>query len=337
MSKRKLTRRQAWRVQKIQKERLKRAQSQNEKAQQLLEQTTLGSEQMGRIVAHYGANLDVEDLQGTIHHCLIRSNLPDLVCGDRVIWQSTGEELGVITSLVPRDTLLARPNYHGHLKPVAANIDQMLIVAASQPTLEEDLINRYLVAAELTAIAPVIVINKTDLLDDTDRQLIAERMAVYERIGYRVIYTSTQQRHGLDDLIAQLNHKTSIFVGQSGVGKSSLIKTFIPDANIRVGELSKSSGLGKHTTSVTVLYHLATGGDIIDSPGVREFGLGNIDLEQLSQGFIEFKPFLGNCKFKDCQHLQEPECAIKKAVDNGEISQQRYLSYQRLVKSLSRR
>ena len=336
MAKRNLTRRQAWRVEKIQKDRLKRAQSQSSKAEDLVKQNNLGPEQMGRIVAHFGANLDVEDEQQTAHHCLIRANLPDLVCGDRVIWQSTGDELGIITSLVPRDNLLARPNYHGHLKPVAANIDQMLIVAAPQPALDEDLINRYLVAAELTEIAPVIVINKTDLLDTTERESLATRLAVYEHIGYQIIYTSIQSRHGLDELIAQLNHKTSIFVGQSGVGKSSLIKTFIPDANIRVGELSKSSGLGKHTTSVTVLYHLASGGDIIDSPGVREFGLGNVDQEQLTLGFIEFKLFMGKCKFKDCKHQQEPDCAIKNAVNGGEISQQRYSSYQRLVKSLSR-
>ena len=283
-------------------------------------------------MAHYGANLDVEDEQQQVHHCLVRANLPKLVCGDQVIWQSTGKELGVITSLAPRNSLLARPDYHGNLKPVAANIDQILIVVAPQPGIDEDMINRYLVAAELTGIKPIIVINKTDLLSDSKHTSLATQLDMYQQIGYQLIYTSTKQRNGLNQLIDELRDKTSIFVGQSGVGKSSLIiKIFIPDADIRVGELSKATGLGKHTTSVTVLYHLDKGGDIIDSPGVREFGLGNVSPEQLAQGFVEFVPYLGNCKFKDCKHLQEPECAIKGAVDEGKIIKQSYDSFQRLV------
>lgn len=331
MSKRKLTRRQAWRVRKIQDERLQRARSKSQHAEELINKKESGPDLLGRIVAHYGANLDVEDEQQQVHHCLVRANLPKLVCGDQVIWQSTGKELGVITSLAPRNSLLARPDYHGNLKPVAANIDQILIVVAPQPGIDEDMINRYLVAAELTGIKPIIVINKTDLLSDSKHKSLATQLDMYQQIGYQLIYTSTKQRNGLNQLIDELRDKTSIFVGQSGVGKSSLIKIFIPDADIRVGELSKATGLGKHTTSVTVLYHLDKGGDIIDSPGVREFGLGNVSPEQLAQGFVEFVPYLGNCKFKDCKHLQEPECAIKGAVDEGKIIKQRYDSFQRLV------
>jgi ribosome biogenesis GTPase len=336
MSKRKLTRRQAWRVKQIQNERIKRARSKTEHAEELIRDHETGPDQIGRIVAHYGANLDVEDEQHQVHHCLVRANLPPLVCGDQVTWQSTGKELGVITSLAPRSSLLARPDYHGNLKPVAANIDQILIVAAPQPGVEEDTINRYLVAAELTEIKPIIVINKTDLLNDKLQKVLSEQLANYQKIGYQVIYTSTKQRNGLNQLIEELKDKTSIFVGQSGVGKSSLIKIFIPDADIRVGELSKATGLGKHTTSVTVLYHLDKGGEIIDSPGVREFGLGNVSEDQLAQGFVEFSPYLGSCKFKDCKHLQEPDCAIKNAVQTGDIKQQRSDSLQRLVKNLSR-
>ncbi|WP_455206541.1 small ribosomal subunit biogenesis GTPase RsgA [Kaarinaea lacus] len=335
MSKRKLTRRQAWRVEKIQKERLSRVQSRTQSAEQLLEGQALGSEQTGRIVAHYGANLDVEDALGNVHHCLTRANLPRLVCGDRVIWQETGANLGVITSLIPRTNLLARPDYHKQMKPVAANIDQMLIVAAPKPALDEDLINRYLVAAELTSITPIIVINKTDLLGSQEIHTLHEQLAVYGQIGYSIIYTSTKQKNGLTDLIQHLADKTSIFVGQSGVGKSSLIKTFVPDSSIRVGELSNATGLGKHTTSVTVLYNLPGGGNIIDSPGVREFGLGHVTQGQITEGFVEFKPFIGQCKFKDCKHLHEPDCAIKRAVDTQQITQQRYNSYLRIVKNLA--
>lgn len=336
MAKRKLTRRQAWRVQKIQKDRLARVQSRSQTAEQLLQDQTLGPEQLGRIVAHYGANLDVEDEQGKVYHCLIRANVPRLVCGDKVIWQATGPDLGVITSLVPRTSLLARPDYNKQLKPVAANIDQMLIVAAPKPALDEDLINRYLVAAELTSIQPVIVINKTDLLGAKEKQQLQTQLEVYEKIGYSIIYTSTKLKNGLNDLNKHLIDKISIFVGQSGVGKSSLIKTFLPDVAIRVGELSSATGLGKHTTSVTVLYHLPNGGSIIDSPGVREFGLGHVSREQVTEGFVELKGFIGQCKFKDCKHLQEPDCAIKRAVETQQISLQRFESYQRLAKSLAR-
>jgi len=336
MSKRKLTRRQAWRVRQIQNDRVKRASSKSQKAEELIQSNDSGQEHIGRIVAHYGANLDVEDEQHHVHHCLVRANLPKMVCGDQVIWQSTGEALGVVTSLVPRTSLLARHDYNGNSKPVAANIDQILIVAAPEPGIDEDTINRYLVAAELTSITPIIVINKTDLLSDTEKNALSQQLATYHDIGYTIIYTSIRQRNGLNQLIAELKDKTSIFVGQSGVGKSSLIKTFIPGANIRVGELSNSTGLGKHTTSVTVLYHLDRGGDIIDSPGVREFGLGNVSAEQLVQGFREFAPYLGQCKFNDCKHLHEPDCGIKNAVQTGDISKQRYDSFQRLVKNLSK-
>ena len=335
MAKRKLTRRQSWRVQKIQKERLKRAQSQSYKLNELIDNQHLGPELTGRVVAHYGANLEVEDQFHKSYHCLVRANLPSLVCGDQVVWQQADGNIGVITSLVPRSSLLARPDYHGNLKPVAANIDQMMIVAASEPAWEEDLINRYLVAAELTKISPVIVVNKIDLLGPADKQHLATRLEVYRRVGYPVIFTSTQQQNGLHGLRQSLTGKTSVFVGQSGVGKSSLIKSLIPDADIRIGELSSASGLGKHTTSVTILYHLSQSGSIIDSPGVREFGLGNVNLETLALGFVEFRPLLGQCKFKDCQHQQEPECAIKRAVSNGEISPLRYASFLRLTKSLS--
>ncbi|NOZ52982.1 MAG: small ribosomal subunit biogenesis GTPase RsgA [Gammaproteobacteria bacterium] len=337
MPKRKLTRRQSWQIQKIQKDRLLRAKNQSTIAEQQLKNGTLGDEKIGQIVAHYGANLDVEDEHGHIHHCLTRANLPMLVCGDNIIWQATGKQLGVIISLVPRNSFLARPDYNKQLKPVAANIDQILVVAAPKPVPDQDLINRYLVAAELTAIRPLIVINKIDLLNKLELQTLAQRLSLYKSIGYRVIYTSTKHHDGLSELTDVLKKHTSIFVGQSGVGKSSLIKTFIPNANIRVGELSQATGLGKHTTSVTVLYHTENNGSIIDSPGVREFGLGHESPERITNGFVEFKPWLGQCKFKDCKHSNEPACAIKLAVEQNLISQRRLDSYLRIVKSLSRR
>lgn len=333
MSRRKLNKRQAWRVSKIQSERLKRAKKQSGKADLIAEDKQLGPEQMGIVVAHYGANLHVEDEQGELRHCLVRSNLPPLVCGDKVIWQASGEDQGVIISLAPRFSLLVRPDFHRRPKPVAANIDQILVVIAPQPSIDEDLINRYLVAANNTGIPPVIVVNKVDLLDDAGRQQMEELLSIYQDIGYQVLHTSTKAKRGLAPLVRQLQERTSIFVGQSGVGKSSLINYVAPDLALRTGELSERSGLGKHTTTVTVLYHLPTGGNIIDSPGVREFGLDHLPREQIAQGFIEFQPYLGGCKFSDCKHLQEPDCALKQAVAEGKINKVRFESYQRIVKS----
>jgi ribosome biogenesis GTPase len=299
------------------------------------ESTLLDDRQLGQVVTHYGANLDVEDTSGQIHHCMTRSNLPELVCGDRVMWQAIDQHAGVIVSLVPRQSLLVRPNFRKHPKPVAANIDQMLVVVAPLPAIDEDLIDRYLVAAKLTEITPHLVVNKIDLLSPHEYHAQRERLSVYAHIGYSIIETSTRQQHGLEALLHCLEGKTSVLVGQSGVGKSSLILSLIPDADIRVREVSPVTGLGRHTTTVTILYHLQNGGNIIDSPGVREFGLDHASQRQIAQGFIEFSDYLGHCKFSDCKHVQEPDCAIKQAVATGDITQQRYTSYLRILQSMT--
>jgi ribosome biogenesis GTPase len=335
MSKRKHTRPQRP-YDKIQKDRLAREEKKAARAEQLLATSEPGPRQSGQVVAHYGANLEVEDQQGRLHHCLTRRNLPRLVCGDQVIWQATGENTGIIVEQQPRRTLLSRPDYNVQLKPVAANIDQILVVTACRPGFDEDLINRYLIAAYLTQITPVIVVNKVDLLGEKELQQLQMHMDIYTELDYKVIYASTQQRHGLDELYQQVHDRTSIFAGQSGVGKSSLIKTLIPDLDIRIGELSHATGLGKHTTTVTVLYRLHDGGSIIDSPGVREFGLGHVSQQRIAQGFIEFQPFIERCKFNDCTHEAEPDCAVRQGVEQGELSRQRYESYLRIVKSLGR-
>ena len=286
-------------------------------------------------MAQYGANLDVEDSSGQIHHCTKRRNLPELVCGDNVLWQAVDEHMAVIIALLDRKSLLVRPNFRKHPKPVAANIDQMLVVVAPLPALDEDLINRYLVAAKLTEIKPLIVVNKIDLLSDVEHKALTERLLIYPSIGYTLIETSTCREHGLDALLSHLKHKTSVLVGQSGVGKSSLIQALIPDADIRTGEISPATGLGRHTTTVSVLYHLQNGGNIIDSPGVREFGLEHATQRQIAEGFVEFSNYLGHCKFSDCRHIQEPECAVKQALSTGAVSEQRYASYLRIVNSLN--
>jgi ribosome biogenesis GTPase len=304
----------------------------------ILTTSDLGPEQTGRIVAYYGANFAVQDPQGRFHYCLSRRNLPKLVCGDYVTWQPAGENEGVIVGLQERKSLLSRPDYQNQLKPVAANIDQILVVIAPEPALDEDLINRYLVAAALTDIEPVLVLNKTDLLRDAQLiQLKNDALDVYQTLGYKLIAASAKRETHLKDLKHCLAHKTSIFVGQSGVGKSSLIKAIIPDADIRIGELSQASGLGKHTTTVTMLYHLNRPTAIIDSPGIREFGLGHASQPRIAYGFVEFRPFSGHCKFNDCTHQHEPGCAVLEAVKSGQISRRRYESYRRIVDSLGKR
>jgi len=334
MTKRKLNRRQTWRAEKVQQERRARAEKKSAKLSRELEGSELGPEQPGRIITRYGASVDLEDNEGKIHRCLLRQNLPPLVCGDRVIWQQASTGNGVVVAMEPRKTLLERPNADGQLKPVAANIDQILVVAAPLPALDLGLIDRYLVAAELTGIPPVLLINKIDLLDDELLDWMRERVAVYSEIGYPVLFASTYQEQGLEALKKRLKDHTSIFVGQSGVGKSSLINALMPGQDIRVGELSDASGLGKHTTTTTVLYHFPEGGELIDSPGVRAFGLDHATRNQIADGFVEFRPYLGQCKFNDCRHTVEPGCAIQAAIKEGAIRPERFKSYLQIVESL---
>lgn len=331
MTKRKLTRRQSWRAEKIQAERLHRGQKKVADIETSLGGSELGSEQPGRVIIRFGAQVDVEDNHGKLHRCLMRQNLPPLVCGDRVIWQAGNNDAGVVVAMEPRQSLLERPDADNQLKPVAANINQILVVAAPEPALDMDLINRYLVAAEITNIPPVLVINKTDLLDDAALTHLKQQLQTYTDIGYTTLYASTLEKHSLDAVIDHLRDKTSIFVGQSGVGKSSLIQVLLPHEDLRVGELSEATGLGRHTTSVTRLYHFPGGGELIDSPGVRAFRLGHANFNQVTDGFAEFRPYLGQCRFHNCQHSAEPGCALQAAVAKGEISQDRFDSYQRIL------
>lgn len=330
MAKRKLNRRQQWRIEKIQQERQQRAERRAIRHSVGNSDTTsLGAEQEGLLVANYGANVEVEDRDGNTHRCLLRQNLPLLVTGDRVVWQTT-EEGGVVSALLPRRSVLSRPDNHGVQKPVASNIDQIMVVVAPMPEYSPELIDQYLAAAELTDITPVLIFNKIDLIDETNQNSVDELLQRYHNIGYEVLETSTKLNHGLDNLRQQLKGRTSVFVGQSGVGKSSLVKALLPQYEISIGELSQQSGLGQHTTSTARLYHLPNGGALIDSPGVREFRLWPMGRKQLAHGFREFIPYLGHCRFRDCQHETEPQCSVREAVKKGKISERRLESYLRL-------
>jgi len=289
----------------------------------------------GIVIANFGGSIEVEDEHGDIHRCVAKKNINNLVCGDRVEWGPVDNNSGRIHKVLPRNSLLSRPDPNGRVKPVAANIDQIVIVTASKPGINEGLIDRYLIASELTGIKPVILLNKIDLLDNTALAETKQRLSVYERIGYTLLYASTRREHGLDLLMQNLVNKTNVLVGESGVGKSSLVNSLIPEINAQTSALSESTGTGKHTTSASRLYHIPESGQLIDSPGVREFGLWNITTEQAAQGYIEFHDYLGKCKFNDCRHTVEPGCAIKEAVEQGTINKERFERYQQIIESLN--
>ena len=340
MSKRKLTRRQSWRIEKIQEERKARAQKKETQIAKELREDALGPEQPGLIIAHYGAQLDIEPIgkPGEIYRCHLRANLPQLVTGDRIVWRpSLKEDLGVVVALEDRDSLLSRPDMHGQLKPVAANINYIVVVIAPVPTPHPNLIDRYLVAVEAVGIEPVILLNKTDLLDDpSGKQLLDDMLASYERIGYKVLKASTRSEDGLNALKELLDEHISVFVGQSGVGKSSLVNTLLPGVDVKVGALSETTGKGTHTTTSAKLFHFPAGGMLIDSPGIREFGLWHMEPEEVLYGFREFRPFIGYCKFRDCKHEQEPGCAIRQALEERAISEARMNSYRNILASLEK-
>ena len=297
----------------------------------------LGPEQTGLVISHYGRQLDIEvldgELRGSLQRCHLRANLEALVTGDRVVWRPgvNGSE-GVVVACLPRHSLLARPDVHLLTpKPVAANVDRIVIVIAPEPQPFANLIDRYLVAAEAVEITPLLLLNKSDLLDRAKGNDIAALLAQYSAIGYTVLQASTATEHGLAALRAELCDRTSVFVGQSGVGKSSLIGALIPGLDIRVGELSSAESKGRHTTTTARLFHLPGGGDLIDSPGIREFGLDHLDRAQIENGFIEFREWLGRCRFRDCRHEREPGCAIRAACTEGRISPERMRSFETIV------
>ncbi|NND00475.1 MAG: small ribosomal subunit biogenesis GTPase RsgA [Gammaproteobacteria bacterium] len=333
MSKRKLNRRQAWRAEKIQQERSQRALKQGRDLRRQVQSGELSSEQQGLVICRYSKHFEVEALEGddrgTIHQCVTRTNVGSVVAGDRVVWRAGADHSGVIESRLDRSSILRRPDNFGKLKPVAANIDQMLIVIACEPSPQQNLVDRYLVSAELMQIRPVIVLNKVDLLNSTNQKSINKLLAIYQDLNYQIvkIVSSRHQAAQLASLPNMINQRTSIVVGQSGVGKSSLINTLLPEAKLATGKLSEQTREGTHTTTKAKLFHLPRGGQLIDSPGIRDFSLWHIDLQQLQSGFIEIADRLGDCRFRDCKHENEPGCAVLTAVEEGVINRQRFRSY----------
>jgi ribosome biogenesis GTPase len=344
MSKRKLTKRQAWRINKIQQEKSARAAKREANDLESLPDSALGPEQLGLVIAHYGTFVEVEALETEAletkddvnktserQRCHFRTNLGSLVTGDRVSWRK-GEPYGVVVAVEPRRSELSRPDPYGDLKTIAANIDHIFVVIAPIPKAHTQLIDRYLVAAEAQHIKPILIINKSDLIGEEHTSEIDLFTSLYQSLGYQVlkVSTKTNSKPALEKLERLLVNRTSVFVGQSGVGKSSLINALIPDLNLQTGAISEANQKGTHTTTTAQLFHFPKGGHLIDSPGIREFGLWHMDEQDILEGFIEIRPFAANCKFRDCRHQQEPGCAIEHAVAEGKISDYRIASFKAL-------
>ncbi|MEZ3501735.1 small ribosomal subunit biogenesis GTPase RsgA [Pantoea sp. KPR_PJ] len=335
MSKNKLSKGQQRRVSANHQRRL------NQREAPEADDNLFGEAAEGVVISRFGMHADVEDRAGDVHRCNLRRTIRSLVTGDRVVWRpALGGGKGIVEAVHERSSVLTRPDYYDGLKPIAANIDQIIIVSAILPELSLNIIDRYLVASETLGIEPLLVLNKTDLLDSEARAFVDEQMAIYRHIGYRVLMVSSHAKEGLAELEAALTDRISIFAGQSGVGKSSLLNALLgldaaAETAIVTNDVSDVSGLGQHTTTASRLYHFPHGGDVIDSPGVREFGLWHLEPEQITRGFVEFREFLGSCKFRDCKHGNDPGCAIRAAVEEGLIDASRFDNYHRILESMA--
>jgi len=286
-----------------------------------------------RVVVSYGNTGVVELPDGHRRHCKFRRSVGRPYCGDFVELEEVDSGSVVVTAIRPRANEFLRGGTQGRRQVIAANLDQALIVVAPAPEPSRDLIERYLVAVHSLGIRPLLVLNKVERMAD---EVLAHdsplhRLHEYEALGYPVLRTSCKGPPGIEALPAALFERTSILVGQSGVGKSSLVNALLPDLELQTGELSRVTGKGTHTTTTTIMYALPCGGRLVDSPGVWEYGLWEMTQAEIAGGFVEFGPLLGRCRFNDCRHASEPGCAVRAAVDAGEIRRWRYESYLRLL------
>jgi ribosome biogenesis GTPase len=278
---------------------------------------------------HYLVQTDTIKMQ-----CVTRGKKSDVTVGDIVNIKQTSANQGVIESIAERQTLLHRSDQYKS-KLLAANVTQLFIVVATEPAFSDDLVSRSLVAADAAGIAAHIVLNKTDV--EASLPKARARLALYASLGYRVHEVSARAEPETTraQLAALLEGQSTILIGQSGMGKSSIINLLVPDADIATREISVALDTGKHTTTFTRLYWAGPDAAVIDSPGFQEFGLYHLTEGMLERAFPEFRPRLGNCRFYNCHHLNEPGCAVLAAVDSGEIATMRHALYRQLVHEAS--
>jgi ribosome biogenesis GTPase len=280
----------------------------------------------GLAISHLGKGIAVE-YDGEIILCQPRRKLETVAVGDQVIFEQVAPGQGRIDKILPRRSVLIRPARNGKTRPVAANIDRIFVVFAIEPYCDFLLIDQYLAVCENRNIDAALVFNKIDL-PGSDQ--LNKELGIYQQLGYPLFKVSAAKNIGMDALKQALKDQVSLFAGQSGVGKSSLTNTLIPDKQLKTNTVSATTRHGRHTTTAATLYHLPDGGDLIDSPGVAIFGLAGLTEAQLAWGFREFQPLIEQCRFHNCRHVQDKGCAVREAAEQGQIAPSRYQRYLKL-------
>lgn len=286
----------------------------------------------GIVVAAFGRQYEVRLDDGELLLCYPRGKKSLLTVGDRLEVERTGDQ-GVVVSCAPRRSLLYRSDQYRQ-KLIAANVTQLVLVTATEPGFSVELLSRCLVAAENQDIRAVILLNKADLGDKLDAA--RQQLAPFRDLGYPILELAALAGEGIAPLRELLQGQVSVLVGQSGMGKSTLINALIPDADAQTREISSVLDSGKHTTTFSRLYQLNESSSLIDCPGVQEFGLAHLDRQEIESGFPEFRPFLGQCRFRDCRHDREPDCALRHGLKTGAIQAQRFAHFQRMVQEFGR-
>lgn len=279
----------------------------------------------GAIIAAYGRRFVVECADGATYDCVTRGKRNDYACGDRVSFTPQDSGQGSIENCAPRTTLLYRSD-QWRQKLIAANVTQAVIVVAPAPSFDLNVLDCCLAAVEHAGIRPLIVLNKADLPECARAE---NALALFTGMGYALIKLAA--KHDVAALRPHLTGQRSVLVGESGMGKSTILNQLAPQAAAATQEISAALGTGRHTTSHARLHHLDAASDLIDTPGVQAFGVHHLAIAELAAAFIEFRPWLAQCRFRDCRHLEEPGCAISSAQQAGHIDARRLASYRKLA------